>query len=220
MNKTARVIEQILTFGLAGKLKGNGKDGYLSVAAGDPSKVVLDRDASLLLPESFVVDNVLHRLNDYIVFRVAGNSMYPQGISDGDFILTQELETAAQVQLNDYIVITVDRETYKKYEDSSCDYKLRKALTTIDAGVNINNIIEELKGNKYQHDRIFLPKYQQRFKEKYNKTRELYPNDPLVVSITYRDGELFYSFHPRQFVMYKAMFKARIEKRDTDWSSL
>ncbi len=220
MNKAARVIEQILTFGLAGKLKGNDKGGYLSVAAGDPSKVVLDRDASLLLPESFIVDNNPYRLNDYTVFRVAGSSMYPQGISDGDFILTQELGTAAQVQFNDYIVIAVDRETYKKFEDSSCDYKLRRALITIGVHDNIDEIVEVLKDEQYQHNRILLPKYQQRFKEKYNKTKELYPNDPLVASITYRDGELFYSFHPRRFVMFKAIFRARIEKRDTDWSSL
>lgn len=220
MNKTGKLFEQILTFGLAGKLKGSGVSGYMSVAAGDPSKVVLDRDASLLLPESFMVDNQHYRLDTYTVFKVTGSSMYPQGISDGDFILTLDLGANDQIHFNDYIVISVDRETYKKFEDSSCDFKLRKALITIDPDDNIDDKIEELKVDEYQHNRILLPKYQQRFKEKYNKTRALYHNDPLVASITYRDGELFYSFHPRKFVMYKAVFRARIEKRDTDWSSL
>lgn len=218
--RVQRIIEQILTFGLAGKMGYAGTGPYARVAAGDPSKVVMDRDASLLLPESFTVDGQSHRLEDYTVFKVAGSSMYPQGISDGDYILTQALQGDDPVALNDYIVIAVDRETYKKFEDSTCDFKLRKALITITADDNIDQIIENLKGEQFHHERMLLPKYQQRFKEKYESTRKLYPNEPFVASITYRDGELFYSFHPRKFVMYKAVFRARMEKRDTDWSSL
>ena len=219
--RLGHIIEQILTFGLAGKMGYGNYDGpYLRVAAGDPSKVVLDRDAYLLLPEKFTVNNEPHVLEEYTVFKVAGNSMYPQGIADGDFILTKDVAKGTDIQPNTYIVIAVDRETYQKFEDSTCDYKLRKSLVTIQPGDNIDSKIEELKAEGYHHDRILLSKYQQRFKEKYEKTRALYPNEPLVSSITYRDGELFYSFHPRKFVLYKAVIRARMEKRDTDWSSL
>lgn len=218
--RTSRIIEQILTFGLAGRLGYGDSSGYELVAAGDPSKVVLDNDPSLQLREEFKIGNNDYRLSDFIVFRVMGSSMNPQGIANGDFLLSKRVLDDSPINPNEYIIIEVDRDTYKKYEDSTCNFKLRKALLPIRPNDDVDGIIESLKDPKIHHNAIFLDKYQIKFKKKYSKTRELYPNDVLISSVTYRDGELFYSFHPRRLVQFKAVIKARIDKMDTDWSAL
>lgn len=218
--RTSRIIEQILTFGLAGRLGYGDSSGYELVAAGDPSKVVLDNDPSLRLHEHFKIGNQDYRLSDFTVFRVMGSSMNPQGIANGDFLLSERLSDDSPINPNEYIIIEVDRDTYKKYEDSTCNFKLRKALLPVSPNDDIGVIIESLKNPQMRHNAILLDKYQTKFKQKYSKTRELYPNDVLISSVTYRDGEMFYSFHPRRFVQFKAVIKARNDKMDTDWSAL
>lgn len=216
---TKRLIEQILTFGLAGKIGYENSGSYKLVAAGDPSKVVLEYDPSLQLREEFKIGNQSYHLSDYTVFRVTGSSMKPQGIVNGDFLLAKEI-LRSEISPNDYIIIEVDSETYKKYEDSSCDYKLRKALIPVMPNDSIDAIIDSLKNPEFHHNPILLVKYQDLFKEKYDRTRQLYPTEELISSVTYRDGELSYSFHPIKFVKYKAEIRARIDKLDTDWSTL
>lgn len=213
--RTKRIIEQILTFGLAGKMGRGYGSGYARVAAGDPSKVVMDIDPAVQLSEVFSIGGRQYNLSDYIVFKVAGKSMEPQGIANGDFLLTREIAENELVGMNEYVIIEVD---LAKFDDPECDYKLRKALITIRHGDNIDAVMQTLR--ERGHHQLLLEKYQKMFKEKYTKARGLYESNPLVASITYRDGEMRYSFHSREFVKYRAEIKARIETADTDWSSL
>lgn len=213
--RTKRIIEQILTFGLAGKM-GCGYDiGYARVAAGDPSKVVMDIDPAVQLSEEFRIGKKSFKLSDYVVFEVAGRSMEPQGIANGDFLLAKEIGEKEAIRLNDYIIIEVDQ---AKFEDPECDYKLRKALIGISVNDNLEEIMETLRGEG--HHQLLLEKYQQLFREKYNKARNQYGQDMLIASITYRDGEMMYSFHSRRFVKFRAEIKARKDVADTGWSSL
>ena len=213
--KIKRVIEQILTFGIAGKMGHGSGIGYVRVAAGDPSKVVMDIDPAVQLSEVFSIGEQQYRLCDYIVFEVAGKSMEPQGIANGDFLLTKEIEGNEPVRMGEYIIIEVDP---AKFDDPECDYKLRKSLITIRHNENIDTVMQVLRNQG--HHQLLLEKYQKQFKDKYRKARDQYESSPLVASITYRDGEMRYSFHAREFVKYRAEIKARIETADTDWSSL
>ena len=213
--RTKRIIEQILTFGLARKMSRGYGSGYARVAAGDPSKVVMDIDPAVQLSEVFYIGEQQYRLSDYIVFEVAGKSMEPQGIANGDFLLTKEIGEQEIIRLNDYIIIEVDPDVF---DDPECDYKLRKALIAINPDDNIEQMMETLR--KEGHHQLLLEKYQRLFKEKYNKTRQLYNQDTLIGSITYRDGEMKYSFHSRKFVKFRAEIKARKDVADTGWSPL
>jgi len=213
--RTKRIIEQILTFGLAGKMGRGYGNGYARVAAGDPSKVVMDIDPAIQLSEEFNIGNAHFKLSDYIVFEVAGKSMEPQGIADGDFLLTKEISEQEAIQYNDYIIIEVDPEVF---DDPECDYKLRKALIGINSNDNLDNKMEILR--EMGHHQLLLEKYQRLFREKYEKARGKYNHDQLIASITYRDGEMRYSFHSRKFVKFRAEIKARKDVADTGWSSL
>ena len=141
--------------------------------------------------------------------------MEPQGIANGDFLLTKEIAMGELIDLNEFIIIEVDP---AKFYEPECDYKLRKSLITIGRNDNIDTVMQTLRDQG--HYQLLLEKYQKMFKEKYGKARGHYDNSPLVASITYRDGEMRYSFHSREFVKYRAEIKARIETADTDWSSL
>lgn len=213
--RTKRIVEQILTFGLAGKMGCGNGSGYARVAAGDPSKVVMDIDPAVQLSEVFSIGEQQYSLSDYIVFEVAGKSMEPQGIANGDFLLTREIAGDEIIGMNEYVIIEVDP---AKFDDPECDYKLRKSLITIGRDENIDAVMQVLR--EQGHHQLLLEKYRKMFKEKYMKARGQYENSPLVASITYRDGEMRYSFHSREFVKYRAEIKARIETADTDWSSL
>ena len=213
--RTKRIIEQILTFGLAGKMGFGYGSGYAKVAAGDPSKVVMDIDPAVQLSEEFAINGEIFRLRDYVVFEVAGRSMEPQGIANGDFLLAKEIGEQDDIKFNDYIIIEVDPNVF---DDPECDYKLRKALIAVNPNDNIEQTMESLRG--LGHHQLLLEKYQRLFKEKYNIARDQYKQDSLIASITYRDGEMRYSFHSRWFVKFKAEIKARKEVADTGWSSL
>lgn len=213
--RTKRIIEQILTFGLAGRMGHDNHCGYVRVAAGDPSKVVMDINPAVQLSENFSIDGRQLKLSDYVVFEVTGKSMEPQGIANGDFLLAKEIDIQDPINLNDYIIIEVDTE---KIDDPECDYKLRRALTTINPIDDVDSVMESLKNQG--HQQLLLDKYQQMFRVKYNDVRSQCKEDILVASITYRDNEMKYSFHSRRFVRFRAEIKARIDMADTGWSAL
>jgi hypothetical protein len=212
---TKRIIEQILTFGLGGRMGHHDLCGYVRVAAGDPSKVVMDINPAVQLSENFSINGRQLKLSDYVVFEVIGKSMEPQGIANGDFLLAKEIGKLDSIHLNDYIIIEVDT---TRIDNPECDYKLRRALATINPSDDVDLVMESLK--KQGHHQLLLDKYQQMFQEKYNKARSQYKEDILVASITYRDGEMKYSFHSRRFVKFRAEIKARIDMADTGWSAL
>ena len=56
------------------------------------------------------------------------------------------------------------------------------------------------------HKEILEPEFQQRLKKKFDKTKGFYPGKDLCLSITFRNGDLRYSFHPRDLVEYKVRF--------------
>ena len=213
--RTKKIIEQILTFGLAGKMGRGYGSGYARVAAGDPSKLVMDIDPAVQLSEEFTINGQNFRLRDFVVFEVAGRSMEPQGIANGDFLLAKEIGEQDNININDYIIIEVDP---KVFDDPECDYKLRKALIAVNPNDDIEQIMASLRG--LGHHQLLLEKYQRLFRDKYYKTRDQYNQDTLIASITYRDVEMRYSFHSRRFVKFRAEIKARKEVSDTGWSSL
>lgn len=68
---------------------------------------------------------------------------------------------------------------------------------------------------KYE-DSLLLPANQKAFEEKFSEVYKYYdPTTPMVVSVTYRDGQIRYSFHPRDLVEYVVKFA--VAKQDGDY---
>ncbi len=108
----------------------------------------------------------------------------------------------------DFIVIKVDDDYYKQNNRKSSKYdtKLRMALMPVPAGMTADNIIEQLRP---WHKAILVESYQDHLRDKYKKARKFYEQRTLVLSITYHDEFMRYSFHPADLIVGKAVLRAR-----------
>lgn len=205
MSKFTRLLEQIVTLGQGEKLlRLTSPQGEMKcVAAGDPSKPSSNSVCDKTLPETVIVDGRQLNTAQYEPFLVCGNSMLPQDIADGNTLLVSVDHDDMDYSKDDFLIIRVDPEYYKKYNPKSTfyAYKLRKALFRIEPGVNEEELIRRLKENDYT---AYLECMQQYAIRKFRKARVAYPNSELMLSTTYHDGELKYSFHPVEFIYGRA----------------
>lgn len=67
-----------------------------------------------------------------------------------------------------------------------------------------NDIIDKLKSVE-GGELIWLGSYQKKLKEKYNKTRNHYRDCDLVLSCTFKNGVMSYSFHRKEYIEYKVV---------------
>ena len=67
----------------------------------------------------------------------------------------------------------------------------------------LGEVIDRLK---MFHKDILSPEYQQRLQKKFEKTKGFYSDEDLCLSITFRNGSLRYSFHPRRLVEFRVKF--------------
>lgn len=172
------------------------------VAAGNPAKQLSTfNDDFLLSPED---RQQLHGLRQ---FKVCGSSMSPCGIANGDFVYAEVIED--DLHCDDFIIVAVDPKVYDipiKFV-----HKLRRYLMDVPRNENLEEIVNRLK--KF-HKEILEPEFQERLKKKFNKTKGFYPNDDLCLSITFRDGDLRYSFHPRRLVEYRVKFTVSLQNQN------
>lgn len=166
------------------------------VAAGDPV-IPLWGDVRL-----FQIDDKLDEKSRQ--FAVSGCSMMPKGIEDGDNLIAKTIEIEKDKDIEGlFLIIEVSDDYYNENEPPLYDYKLRCAIMYVGRQDNPDEIIKTLKTMDSQPG-IWLQKNQDNLKEKLNKTRDKYPTEDLVLSCTYKFGELRYSFHKASAVKYVA----------------
>lgn len=171
------------------------------VAAGDPARTLSGVDKELSMPVEYAA-----QLKDLEAYKICGSSMSPCGISNGDVIY---VETApAQLHSNDFIVVAVDADVYT--QPIRYKHKLRRYLMDVSKDETLEQIIQRLKTF---HKDILDSEYQQRLTRKFQKTKGFYPNDDLCLSITFRNGSLRYSFHPRRLVEFRVKFAVSAANR-------
>ena len=170
------------------------------------------------IPETFLIDGEEAKGNDYTDYLVTGNSMYPEGISNGDYLLIKKSEQG-KFDEGDFLIIKVDREYTKKYRKKVplYDYKLRKALLRVTPSMEEKDIIEKLKDTHFE---INLKENQNDMRKKLKENRGAYPEKDLMFSITYHDGKLCYSFHPVDLIVGRAAVQVRLQNGEECYKSL
>lgn len=211
MNTFMNLLTQVITFGHPNTFRDMDakKDSVRKVAAGDPALPIRNSMNSYQISETFLVNGKEMKGNDFTEYLVTGNSMYPQGIHNGDYLLVKKSEKD-KFKENDFLIIKVDKAYCKKYRQKNTlyDYKLRKALLRVTPKMNDKEIIDRLKDSHYE---INLEENQKYMKKKYEEARKAYPDDDLMFSITYHDGKLCYSFHPTRLIEGRASVLVRIK---------
>ena len=103
------------------------------------------------------------------------------------------------------MVIAVDKKYYEsKNKELKFDYKLRHTLFRVPVGISIEQLIDSLK--KITNS-IFLEENQKNLEIKYNEAIGFYKDKKeLMLSVTYRKGNLRYSFHPVDLIQYVAEY--------------
>lgn len=171
------------------------------VAAGDPARPLMGFGKELSMPVEYS-----DRLKDLKAYKICGSSMSPCGISNGDVIYVEAAPN--KLKTNDFIVVKVDGKAYE--HPIMFKHKLRRYLMDVSKDESLQDIIERLKTF---HKDILSHEYQLRLKKKFKKTKDFYPNDDLCLSITFRNGSLRYSFHPRRLVEFRVRFAVNTENR-------
>lgn len=200
-------------FGEEVRTNGMDADGTIRVAAGDPTLSVTPLKGFELLPDRVSCENSMLDISGYRhaeeprIFTVEGSSMSPEDISNGDKLLCRKVEADAtkSIEQGKFAVIAVDWEYYKsKNKELKFDYKLRHTLFRVPIGISIEELIDSLK--KITNS-IFLEENQKNLRTKYNEAIDFYKNKKeLMLSVTYRKGELRYSFHPIDLIKYVAEY--------------
>lgn len=171
------------------------------VAAGDPARTLSGVDKDLSMPIEYTA-----QLKGLEAYKICGSSMSPCNISNGDVIYVED--APAKLHTNDFIVVEVDSNVYPhpvKYK-----HKLRRYLMDVSKDDALEDVINQLKTF---HKDILDPEYQQRLEKKFDKTKGFYPEEDLCLSITFRNGSLRYSFHPRRLVEFRVKFVVSSENR-------
>ena len=171
------------------------------VAAGDPARTLSCIDKNMSMPIGYSA-----QLKGLKAYKICGSSMSPCGISNGDVIYVEK--APSELHTNDFIVVGVDPKVYQ--QPVRYMHKLRRYLMVAANDETLEGIIERLK---IFHKDILLPEYQQRLKKKYDKTKSFYPKEDLCLSITFRNGSLRYSFHPRRLVEYRVKYVVSAENQ-------
>ena len=220
MNRLRNFIRQIITFGQTDFFRNldTHEDTVRRVAAGDPSLPIKNGAPAYQIPTTFTVNGQEEKGCDYEEYLVSGNSMYPEGIRNGDYLLMKKSEKGIFHE-GDFLIIQVDEDYNKKYNQKHLRYKfkLRKALLRISPDMKEKDIIERLQDSHFE---INLPEKQLYMKRKYAKAREAYPEKELMFSITYHDGELCYSFHPIDLIIGRAAVLVKIHEKEDSYKLL
>lgn len=171
------------------------------VAAGDPARTLSGIDKDMSVPVEYSA-----QLKDLEAYKICGSSMSPCGISNGDVIYVEK--APSELRTNDFIVVEVDSQVYQ--EPVRFKHKLRRYLMDVSKNATFEEVIERLKTF---HKYILSPEYRERLRKKYDKVKGFYPDDDLCLSITFRNGSLRYSFHPRRLVEFRVKFVVNAENR-------
>lgn len=215
MNNLKNILGHVLSMGQTDFFRSIGNDDTTDtkiVAAGDPAlpirQTISSNAKGFDLSDYEDIDT-----RRYEKFMVTGNSMLPKGIKDGDCLFVESCPDG--YHSGDFIIVSVDKEYYRKYNPKHpiYNYKLRYALYEVNPTFSVSDIIDSIKDFHYE---IYLKENQEQLVKKWNKARTAYPYEPLMLSTTYHDGELRYSFHPCRLIVGKAYTKKMLCERQRD----
>ncbi|WP_288154929.1 hypothetical protein [Phocaeicola sartorii] len=189
-------------------------DGTIRVAAGDPTLNVSSLKGLEMLPAKVPCENSVIDISEYerlnegaLIFTVEGSSMSPEDVSDGDKLLCRRADDNIIKSIGEgkFAVISVDPEYYQaKDRELKFEYKLRHTLLRVPLGVSSDELIDSLK--KITNS-IFLTENQKNLRTKYSEAIKFYGDErELMLSVTYRKGDLRYSFHPINLIKYVAEY--------------
>lgn len=204
-------LNSVLSLGLYGRLirrKETPQIGNI-VAAGNPEKCSFVSDNECDFLQDFTFMGVRYKLEDYLCYKVSGDSMSPKGIYNGDSLLVDKIKNTPDINCNDLIVIEVDHEFYKTRHGDyrrQHEYKLRQALTPI-----MPNMTEEEVCRKIAltYDEYLIPNYKTRLINNLREARNFYQNKSLYASVTYPDGKMHISFHAQSLIQGKVVVIGR-----------
>ena len=166
-----------------------------------------------MLPDRVLYGNSMMDISKYkyaatpLIYTVEGSSMSPEGISNGDKLLCRivDNDTIKNIGKGKFVIIAVDPEYYQaKNKELKYDYKLRHTLFRVPLGASCDELIDSLKKVTSS---IFLEENQENLRIKYDEVVKFYGNQrELMLSVTYRKGNLRYSFHPIDLIKYVAEY--------------
>lgn len=194
----------------------NNVNGYKVVAAGNPATNGHKKKELPTLPATLTCGKELIETGPYDKYIVDGYSMYLEGINNSDVLLSQPLskETLKELGFGHFVIIQVDEEYYKaKKRYLEFDAKLRKTLMQVPLGMTDTDILEKLKEIDTS---ALLPENQKRLKQKYEEIKSYYHDCDLMLSKTYREGSLRYSFHPVDLILSKVAFVVKYQEDKED----
>lgn len=190
-------VRQLLNFGMADILNEEESpkvESYL-VAAGDPASSTPEYDHLIEIKESLK--------DGRMQFAVCGNSMSPLGIDNGDNVLaTSFIKDNDRIKEGDFLIVKVDP-SYYEGERPNFEYKMRCAIMEVEESWTEEMIVERLKQMNSQSE-IWLKSSRNCLHEKFEKAKRHYKTGKLVLSSTFKNGSLRYSFHRMDFVCFKA----------------
>ena len=180
-----------------------------SVAAGDPSHGVQSSGPYDKLPPEMNIENELVDTRAYKQFNVDGSSMSPERISNGDKLLCSEVKEKSRENVagGTYVIVKADLDYYnRKNKSVRFDYKLRRTVTIVDTHESFEDLIERLDKEELENS-VYLEENRKALEEKFKESHRLYPDfKSMMLSVTYRDGRIRYSFHPSSLIEYKAEY--------------
>ena len=200
------LLRQILDFGMADILNKDShwKADDFCVAAGDPVSESKNCGGHIKLVEHDEASN-----GDRL-FVICGNSMSPKGIDDGDNLFGRKFNLGVDtIYEGDFLILKVDPDYYNG-KTPNYDHKLRCAIMTVPKDWAEKRIIDEMKKMDSQPE-IWLSSYQKCLHEKLEKARNHYKNKDLILSCTYKNGNLRYSFHDLDYIEYRVI--AQIKRK-------
>lgn len=180
-----------------------------SVAAGDPAHGVQTLSDSDCLPPIINIGNEPVKTYEFKQFNVDGSSMSPERISNGDTLLCSIVskEERKSIPNGQYVIVKTDKDYYaKKHKLVRFDHKLRRTVTLVGNQESFEQLIARLESEDLE-DSILLDCNKEALKEKFEESHKYYEDfDSMMLSVTYREGQIRYSFHPSSLIEYKAVY--------------
>jgi len=186
------------------------------VAAGDPTQEEHKKNISSTIPETVTYKDKNINCNEFHQWVVDGYSMLPEGINNGDVLLCNPVcdTEREKIGFGKFVVIKVDSGYYSfKKKTLSFQKKLRKTLMKVSSDMDIETIVLELKKID---DSILLLENEKCLRKKFEEIKSYYKKEELMLSQTYREGVLRYSFHPTSLIEYVAVYA--LSKQKESWN--
>ncbi len=186
-----------------------------SVAAGDPAHGIQTTGSSDNLPPMINIGNEPVETYKFRQFNVNGSSMSPERISNGDTLLCSSVPEGDRktIKGGEYVIVKADPDYYaRKNKQVRFDYKLRRTVSLVGKNESFEDLVARLEKEDLE-DSVLLDSNKKALQEKFDESHRYYESfDSMMLSVTYREGHIRYSFHPSCLIEYRAVYVVSPEK--------